>query len=63
MSVGTAVAGWNQNIQPLKSLKDLTYLGSPAVSNAGGDDAGLGWLQKFLGACTGCSIDFINIHW
>ncbi|KAL6712369.1 hypothetical protein ACN47E_000246 [Coniothyrium glycines] len=63
MSVDAAVAGWQQHVQPLKSLKELIYIGAPAVSNAGGDNAGLGWLEKFLGACTGCSIDFICIHW
>jgi len=64
MSVDAAVAGWREYIQPLKAAKDKMYLGSPAVSNAAAtDNTGLGWLEKFISACTGCSIDFINIHW
>lgn len=64
ISVGDAVAGWKEHIQPLKGLKDAMYLGSPAVSNAAASDTtGLGWLAKFIEACSGCTIDFINIHW
>ncbi|KAJ4374313.1 hypothetical protein N0V83_003054 [Neocucurbitaria cava] len=64
MSVADAVAGWNEHIQPLKSLKKQMYLGSPAVSNAAATDStGLGWLAKFIEACSGCDVDFINIHW
>jgi hypothetical protein len=37
-------------------------LGSPAVTNGGGS-MGLTWLKNFLGACTGCQIDFVCIHW
>lgn len=64
MSVTDAVAGWKEHIQPLKSLKKQMYLGSPAVSNAAATDStGLGWLAKFIEACSGCDVDFINIHW
>ncbi|KAJ6481727.1 hypothetical protein C8R45DRAFT_932487 [Mycena sanguinolenta] len=35
-------------------------LGSPAVSNR---PNGLQWLNSFMKACTGCTIDFIAVHW
>ncbi|KUJ17801.1 uncharacterized protein LY89DRAFT_645461 [Mollisia scopiformis] len=35
-------------------------LGAPAISNAA---SGLVWLRNFLGACSGCQIDFVPIHW
>ncbi|CAO2657239.1 Nn.00g033650.m01.CDS01 [Neocucurbitaria sp. VM-36] len=64
ISVVDAVAGWKEHIQSLKGLKEKTYLGSPAVSNAAASDTtGLGWLAKFIEACTSCDTDFITIHW
>ncbi|USP82270.1 glycoside hydrolase family 128 protein [Curvularia clavata] len=63
IDVPTAVAGWKKHMQPLSSLNKNIYLGSPAVTNAApSDTTGLGWLAKFLQLCTGCSVDFINIH-
>ncbi|KAF1841530.1 glycoside hydrolase family 128 protein [Cucurbitaria berberidis CBS 394.84] len=64
ISVGDAVAGWKTHVQPLKTLKDKMYLGSPSVSNAAASGStGLGWLANFIRACSGCTIDFITIHW
>jgi hypothetical protein len=37
-------------------------LGAPAVTN-GPSPMGLAWLSNFVGACTGCTIDFVPIHW
>lgn len=37
-------------------------LGSPAVTNGGGS-MGLTWLGNFMTACSGCQVDFVNIHW
>lgn len=37
-------------------------LGTPAVTN-GGAPMGLTWLSNFMEACTGCTFDFINLHW
>jgi len=59
MSPGTAVSLWWQYINPLKSSHGLR-LGAPAVSSA---NSGLPWLQNFVSQCSGCSIDFIPIHW
>lgn len=60
MDLGTAVAAWKQYIEPQKTLKDKMYFGSPAVTNG---PNGLKYLSSFIDACTGCKIDFINIHW
>lgn len=60
MDVGTAVSAWKQYMEPQKSLKDKMYLGSPAVTNG---PNGLSYLSSFINACTGCNIDFVNIHW
>lgn len=59
-----AVAGWRKWIEPLHALKPKMYLGSPAVSNvAGQQNKGLDWLSQFMNTCSGCQIDFINVHW
>jgi len=64
IDVPTAVAGWKKHMEPLSNFNSAIYLGSPAVTNAAASDTtGLGWLAKFLEACDGCTIDFINIHW
>lgn len=47
-------------MEPQKSLKDKMYLGSPAVTNGPNS---LNYLSSFMSACTGCNIDFVNIHW
>jgi len=57
MAVSEAVSLWRQYIEPLKGEYGLR-LGAPAVSNNG-----TWWLQNFMGACTGCTIDFIPLHW
>lgn len=36
-------------------------LGTPAVTNGGGSK-GLAYLDKFLGLCTGCAYNFVNVH-
>ncbi|KAI5270942.1 hypothetical protein E4T47_05653 [Aureobasidium subglaciale] len=63
MSVDTAVRYHRQYMQPFAGK---ALIGAPAVTNAGGTDAnpqGLQYLQYFLGNCTDCTIDFINLHW
>ncbi|KAI9764607.1 MAG: hypothetical protein M1840_008337 [Geoglossum simile] len=37
-------------------------LGAPAVTN-GGSPYGMTWLKSFLEKCSGCTIDFVPIHW
>jgi len=54
----TAAGLWKQYLQPLSGKGKR--LGAPATaSNA----AGKAWLQRFFSACSGCTIDFIPLHW
>ncbi|KAJ7757058.1 hypothetical protein B0H16DRAFT_1689744 [Mycena metata] len=55
---GEAAQLWKQYIQPLKNVG--VRLGSPAVSSA---PAGIPWLASFIKMCTGCTIDFVVVHW
>jgi hypothetical protein len=51
-------------MEPLANFTPIMYLGSPAVTNAASTPTtGLGWLESFLDQCSGCTIDFVNIHW
>lgn len=59
MAMSDAVKAWKQYMEPFAGK---ALLGSPAVTN-GGSPMGLTWLSNFMGNCTGCHIDFINIHW
>lgn len=53
-----AAEAWKASIQPLAASG--IKLGAPAVSGA---TAGRDWLVAFMKACTGCTIDFIPLHW
>ncbi|THX15132.1 hypothetical protein D6D13_02566 [Aureobasidium pullulans] len=59
MEMDYAVKAWKQYMEPFAGK---ALLGSPAVTN-GGSPLGLTWLSNFMGNCTGCHIDFVNIHW
>lgn len=54
-----AAEAWHEYLEPYAGKAKL---GSPAVCNGDGK-VGLNWLAKFLEACSGCTIDFIAIHW
>jgi hypothetical protein len=56
---GAAASGYMQYMQPFAGK---AALGAPAVTN-GGAPAGIAYLQSFLGACSSCTIDFVNCHW
>lgn len=58
MEASDGAALWKQYIQPLKS--EGYTLVSPAPTNA---DSGLTWLQSFIEACDGCTVDHIAAHW
>ena len=63
MDVGTAVATYKKYMQPLAGKASL---GAPAITNIGsstGAPVGATYLEYFLGNCTGCQIDFVNMHW
>jgi len=49
---------WKQYLEPMKA--DGIRLGGPAVS---GGATGQPWLDQFMQNCTGCSVDFIPLHW
>lgn len=58
LSPAAAAAAWKQYIQPFAGRAKLV---SPAVTN-GAAPMGLAWLDSFLAACTGCTIDVIAIQ-
>lgn len=58
IAVGTAVQMWKADINPLASSG--IQLGSPAVTSG---DSGLPWLSAFLAQCSGCTINFLAVHW
>ena len=59
MSVARAVTAYKAYLQPYAGSLSL---GAPAVTNGHGSGIGLDWLQQFMTACTGCTIDFIPLH-
>lgn len=60
MNVSAAVSAYNQWVQPLAGQ---VLLGAPAVTNSVGSGVGIDYMSQFMGNCTGCTIDFIPIHW
>ncbi|GJE89229.1 glycoside hydrolase family protein [Phanerochaete sordida] len=58
LSPAAAAALWQQHIQPL--AQQGIVLGSPAPSSA---PAGLTWLQQWFALCSGCTVDFVAMHW
>ncbi|KAI0161986.1 glycoside hydrolase family 128 protein [Xylariaceae sp. FL1272] len=59
MNVSSAVTAYKQWIQPFAGK---VQLGSPAVTNGVGEGVGLSYLSYFMGNCTGCTVDFIPLH-
>lgn len=60
LSIGTAVDGYRRLMQPYAGQ---LWLGAPATTyTKPGSQGGWSWLTQFLGACTGCQVDFIPIH-
>jgi len=58
LSPSEAASIWMQFIQPLHDQG--IQLGAPAVSAAPG---GTNWLASFMSECTGCTFDFVPLHW
>lgn len=47
-----------------KQFEGRVKIGSPAVTNSGDPNQGLGYLKQFMEACNGeCAIDFCVVHW
>ena len=67
MAPADAAAAYKQYVQPY--CTGAVKCGSPSVSNgagihpATGRAMGLGWLNEFLALCTGCTVDFVPVHW
>jgi hypothetical protein len=58
MSPQVAAAAWKQYMQPFAGKAKLV---SPAITNAAAPN-GEAWMDSFLQACSGCTIDAIAIH-
>ena len=59
MTVNQSVSAYLSYMQPFAGK---ARLGAPAVTN-GGYPSSLTYLSWFMGNCTGCTIDFVNLHW
>ncbi|ORX98365.1 hypothetical protein BCR34DRAFT_640914 [Clohesyomyces aquaticus] len=62
MDIGRTVNAHKAHIQPLADAYPDVKIGSPSVTNGGGE-MGLTYLKNFLAACHGCRIDFVCPHW
>lgn len=58
MSPEAAAAAWKTYMEPFAGKATLV---GPAITN-GGAPMGTAWLDSFLAACDGCSIDALAIH-
>lgn len=60
MTPSNAVEAFKKYLKPIASKVNL---GSPGVTNGGGD-MGLTWMKSFLDGCAGdCGINFLAVHW
>ena len=59
LAVADAVTVHKKYMQPYYGE---VQLGTPAITNGGGSN-GLAYLEAFVEACTGCSFDFVNVHY
>jgi len=59
LSPADAAKYYKQYMQPFAGKAKL---GAPGITNGAGT-WGIPWLTAFLGNCTGCTIDFVPIHW
>ncbi|GJN89713.1 hypothetical protein Rhopal_002700-T1 [Rhodotorula paludigena] len=64
MSPSEAAELWKSEIESFSSFAKLV---SPAVTNGvkadNGSPMGVPWLQEFMSACDGCTIDAVALHW
>jgi len=58
MSPGHAVELWWAHIEPLKH-QGYTKFVAPACTNS---PTGIQWMRDFMGACSGCKIDAVGVH-
>ncbi|KAL8744687.1 MAG: hypothetical protein Q9190_003086 [Brigantiaea leucoxantha] len=57
ISPASAAQGYKQYMQPFAGK---ARLGSPATTAS---SSGLTWQRSFIAACSGCTVDFIAMHW
>ncbi|KAE8372581.1 hypothetical protein BDV26DRAFT_91006 [Aspergillus bertholletiae] len=60
MTPSEAAQSYSKYITPYSGKAKLV---TPAVTNGGGNDVGLGWMRQFLAACTDCSMSVLAVHW
>jgi len=63
MTISKAVAAYKVYFSKVNSYWKAGKMGAPALTNSGSDKAGLRYLQDFMKQCSGCTIDFVPIHW
>lgn len=59
MSPESAAEAYKTYMQPWAGQ---ARLGAPAVTN-GPAPMGMAWLRNFMNACSGCTFDFVPVHW
>ena len=60
MTPSEAASSYSTYITPYRGKAKLV---TPAVTNGGGDNEGLGWMRQFLDACTDCGMSVLAVHW
>lgn len=52
-----------KHIELMNPFAGKALIGSPAITNSGDPNQGVGWLKQWFDACGGqCAVDFVNIH-
>jgi hypothetical protein len=58
-----ATVAATKHIELMNPFKGKALIGSPAITNSGAANQGIGWLSQFFDACKGnCAVDFVPIH-
>jgi hypothetical protein len=53
-----------EHIRLMNKYQGRVRISTPAITNSGDPNQGIGWLRQFLGACGGqCAYDFCAVHW
>ena len=60
LSPEAAAEAWKTYMEPFAGQAKLV---APSVTNGQGPGVGADWLQQFLSACSGCTIDAVSQHW
>ena len=60
ISPSDAAAGYHIYMEPFAGQVKIS---TPAVTNGGPPNMGIGWMEQFMSNCTDCTLDFAAIHW